>query len=295
MPFEVEIAVMVGMVILVPAGIVLLCLAIGVLYNRFHKERKERVDPAPLLSPTLQWMNTAGSILLARNGGNFRYMAGEFDPGWERDVTAVEDTRKFLWKFWEIQSHESAREEMLDLVHSGTRRRYAWEMQQLERMYAGYSEEQLIEAAKKENPSADEDSFLPKMLMAWRRYGENALLGWDVGRCAYISQKCYLAGYLSMEELLDITVEAGRKAQAVYRNWEEMMESYLLGGQYWKREDAGNPDTMTAQRWELYERIWKGEKPYSFIPYVSIAFDTPLSKEVVTDRFGFLNTPPRRP
>lgn len=55
-------------------------------------------------------------------------------------------------------------------------------MAKLEIIYHGYSEEELIEAAKLENPKADEDSFLPKMMMAYRRYGENALLGWDMGR-----------------------------------------------------------------------------------------------------------------
>ena len=41
------------------------------------------------------------------------------------------------------------------------------------------------------------------MLSAWRRYGENVLLGWDVGRCRLVSQWCYLCGYLCMEEMLD--------------------------------------------------------------------------------------------
>ena len=55
------------------------------------------------------------------------------------------------------------------------------------------------------------------MLTAWRRYGENALLGWDMGRCAYITQCCYLAGYINMKEMLDLCVDAGTKAQAFFR------------------------------------------------------------------------------
>ena len=90
--------------------------------------------------------------------------------------------------------------------------------------------------AKQENPKADEDSFLPKMMMAYRRYGENALLGWDMGRAAYIIQWCYFVGYVSMEEVLEIGVEAGKKAQQYFQNWEEMMESYLLGGNIGKEK-----------------------------------------------------------
>lgn len=130
--------------------------------------------------------------------------------------------------------------------------------------------------------------FFRKMIMAYRRYGENALLGWDMGRAAYIIQWCYFVGYVSMEEVLEIGVEAGKKAQQYFQNWEEMMESYLLGGQYWKREDASNPDSMTAKRWKIYEALWKGQKPYKMIPYTTIAFETPLSKEIITDKYGIM-------
>lgn len=89
------------------------------------------------------------------------------------------------------------------LITTGMHAHYSQEMAKLEAVYSGCGEEELIEAAKAVNPSANEDSYLPKMLSAWRRYGENALLGWDVGRCCLVSQWCYLCGYLSMEEILD--------------------------------------------------------------------------------------------
>ena len=275
-------------IILMPVAIVALFWTIRVLYFRFHKTREQKGDTSTSLSPTLQWMNTAGSILLAWNKNNFRYMGGIFYPGAERDENLVANIKKMLWNYWGIQGHDSALEKMTSLIHTGMRRQYDWEMRQLEMMYAGYSERQLIEVAKQENPKASEDSFLPKMLVAYRRYGQDALLGWDVGRAAYNCQNCYFAGYLSMEEVLEIGVEGAKKAQAVFQNWEEMMESYLLGFQYWKREDAGDPDSVTAKRWELYEKLWRGEKPYEKIPYVTIAFDTHLSKKVITDQYGIM-------
>ena len=264
---------------------VLILRAIVIHVQRPREARRDTYTP---LSPTLQWMNTAGSILLATNKDDFRYMAGVFYPGNENDPKKVEGIKKSLWEYWQIQGHESAMETMTRLVRSGMRRWYGEEMQRLEIIYHGYSEEELIEAAKQENPKANEDSFLPKMIMAYRRYGQNALLGWDMGRAAYIIQWCYFVGYVSMEEVLEIGVEAGQKAQKYFQNWEEMMESYLLGGQYWMREDASDPNSMTAKRWKLYEALWKGEKPYKKIPYTTIAFDTPLSKEIITNKYGIM-------
>lgn len=253
-----------------------------------QKPREKKADTFTPLSPTLQWMNTAGSILLATNNGNFRYMAGIYFPGNENNTNKVESIKRSLWEYWEIQGHKSAIDTMTRLVKTGMRKWYGEEMRRLEIVYHNYSEEELIEAAKQENPKADEDSFLPKMIMAYRRYGDNALLGWDMGRAVYILQWCYFVGYISMEEVLEIGVEAGKEAQKYFQNWEEMMESYLLGGQYWKREDLSNPNSMTAERWKLYEALWNGKKPYEKIPYTTIAFDTPLSKEIITDKYGIM-------
>lgn len=262
--------------------------AMRALVLRLQKKKAEKRRMFSPLSPTLQWMNTAGSILLALNGGDFRLMGGIFNPRWEHDEKLLASIRKMLLEYWGIHGHEGAVREMRKLVKGGMRAWYGEEMRRLESLYSGCSEEELIAAAQKTDPKADEDSFIPKMLMAYRRYGENALLGWDAGRAAYIVQNCYYAGYVSMEEVLDIGVDAGKLAQAAFTCWEEMMESYLLGGQYWLRENAGAPDSSTAKRWKIYEALLNGDKPYKKIPYAAVAFDTPLSKEVITDRFGFM-------
>ena len=269
-------------------GALVFILILRAIVIHIQKPRESKGDKYTPMSPTLQWMNTAGSILLATNNGNFRYMAGIFYPGNENRIDMVESIKSSLWEYWEIQEHESAMDTMTRLVRSGMRKWYDKEMKKLETIYHGYSEEELIEIAKKENPKADEDSFLPKMIMAYRRYGENALLGWDMGRAAYIIQWCYYVGYVSMEEVLEIGVEAGHQAQKFFQNWEEMMESYVLGCQYWLREDASDPNSMTAKRWKTYEMLWEGKKPYKKIPYSTISFDTPLSKEIITNKYGIM-------
>ena len=237
------------------------------------------------LSPTLRWMNAAGSILIAASQHtNFHLLAGWRDNN-EFDRESI---KTMLWDYWGIQGHETAIKEMRSLIDEGMRASYRRKMELLSHKYKDATEVQLIEEARKTNPKADEDSYLPKMLTAWRRYGENALLGWDMGRCAYITQCCYLAGYINMKEMLDLCVDAGTKAQAFFQNWEEMMESYLLGGQFWQHEDKNDPKSMTAERWKLYEQLWQGKKPFQGSPYLAVPFDQPLSKEVITNEYGIL-------
>ena len=256
----------------------------GILYH-IYKSKQRRMEKYNPLSPTLRWMNAAGSILIAASQHtNFHLLAGwRYNNEFDR-----ESIKTMLWDYWGIQGHETAIKEMRSLIDEGMRASYRRKMELLSHKYKDATEVQLIEEARKTNPNADEDSYLPKMLMAWRRYGENALLGWDMGRCAYITQCCYLAGYINMKEMLDLCVDAGTKAQAFFQNWEEMMESYLLGGRFWQHEDKNDPKSMTAERWKLYEQLWQGRKPFQSSPYLAVPFDQPLSKEVITNEYGIL-------
>ena len=52
---------------------------------------------------------------------------------------------------------------MTRLVRSGMHKWYSEEIEKSETVYHGYSEEELIEIAKKENPKSDENSFLYKI------------------------------------------------------------------------------------------------------------------------------------
>ena len=268
-----------AILITIGVGLVLI-----LILRYFFRPREKRTDWLNRLSSTFRWLNAAGSILIAANKGTFRYLGGIAIPGGEKNYVPM--LKRVLWEYWEIQGYEQAMEEMRYLVDTGMRARYAQEMRGLESVYSGYSEEELIEAARQTNPNANEDSYLPKMLLAWRRYGENALLGWDAGRCCLVAQWCFVCGYLSMEEMLDVAVDAGRLAQKVFQNWEEMMESYLLGSQFWQHEDANDPNSMTAARWALYRDLWSGKGRYRVIPYMEAPFDLSLSKEILTDQYG---------
>ena len=150
-------------------------LALILILRHIFRPWEKRKDWLNRLSPTLRWLNAAGSILIAANKGTFRYLGGAGNPVGEKNY--VPSLKKSLWNYWEIQDHTQAVDEMRYLITTGMRARYSQEMAKLEAVYSGCGEEELIEAAKAVNPSANEDSYLPKMLSAWRRYGENALLG----------------------------------------------------------------------------------------------------------------------
>lgn len=235
----------------------------------------EHIQP---LSPTLQWLNNAGSLIFIKwnvKSDDFRYMACSFFP-WEKDHSElIKNLQNMLVRWWDITDHESAIEGMTVLLNIGHRASYNEEMQKLESLYPN----SLLE----ENPN----SFLSKMILAYRKHGENALLGWDMGRVAAITQCCYIVGYISMEELLDLSVDAGQKAQKYFNSWEDMMESYLLGLQYWKRDNDSNSEIV--ERWNLYREFRDQKKFFKKNIYKMVSFHTPLSKKILTDKYGIMH------
>lgn len=139
----------------------------GILYCVYRsRQRRKRGNP---LSPTLRWMNAAGSILIAANRRtNFYRMAG-FRYNDEPDRKAIQ---AMLWEYWEIQGHEAAIKEMRGLIDMGMRIRYRQEMEVLSRRYQNMTEVQLIEEARKANPNAD-----ARQLFAQNADGMEALWG----------------------------------------------------------------------------------------------------------------------
>ena len=48
----------------------------------------------------------------------------------------------------------------------------------------------------------------------------------------------YIAGYYGKEEALDLSLEFARKIQPLYNSWDELMDSYLRGYEFWSEESS---------------------------------------------------------
>ena len=83
---------------------VVVLLLIGILYYVLMP-RERRVNKYNPFSPTLHWMNTAGSILIAANNRtSFYRLAGwRYNNDSDREIV-----QKILWEYWGIQGHETA-------------------------------------------------------------------------------------------------------------------------------------------------------------------------------------------
>jgi len=226
------------------------------------------------LTPLDLWLNAAGSCLSAANNADTQRLMVHFagTPGSGLRKMAI---RRTLKNNWGITSPDTAIAEMFGLLTVGTRARFQMMMER---------QEAKGEVTGPDSGPAHTQSNLPvggpgtslqsRLLDAWRRRGANALLGWDLGRLACNAQYCFLAGYLSREELTALGTAAYELAQKHCLGWEDLMESYLLGFQFWCGEDENVPGSQSARRREVYEKLRK-ERPsiYEAVPWTLSAME----------------------
>ncbi len=73
-----------------------------------------------------------------------------------------------------------------------------------------------------------------------------------------------ICGYMTYEEAMDASLENSLILQEMYPSWEEMMNFYMLGYQFWKNDPATTEDSPTMERYRYYEMLHQTENgPYS--------------------------------
>ena len=99
---------------------------------------------------------------------------------------------------------------------------------------------------------------------AHAQFGDSAIADWDLSRAMNLCAWYYLAGYYTYEEAMDASLEVATRLQSTFSSWDEMVQSYLYGFQYWNEDDIQNPDSDSYERKEIFETLKAdAHNPYS--------------------------------
>lgn len=208
-----------------------------------------------LLPDTFKWFNAAGSLLIAANRGDPNCLGG-IRPG------EAPGYRKTLELWWSIKDHDTALEKMNDLIDSGMREKFECTML----IFKEYRRQvKIIKSSRKKTNSEI-------LNQRYEKYGSDAILGWDLCRAIIITNWCHICGYLSFEEMMEISITAGKMLQNKFSSWDEVMESYMCGYFYWVNPHSYEEKRDYKLRRHIY-RTLKGRKG----PFASIDFLTSLS------------------
>lgn len=209
-------------------------------------KQKEKVQPEIL------WINGTYAVLTELNGDDYTLFSGmkASEANKQREV-------KLLEEWWGITDRASADKTLNWLIDTGHRTDYAALMQVLEEDgAAGLEQNGLAEYLTDITGDEVEGYYLAKAYDDYVNYGAGAIDGWDYCRGVSLCGWYYIAGYYTEQEALDKSLEIAQTIQKRFSSWDEMMDSYLRGYEYWSYESGD------ARR-KIYEDIkTKDNSPY---------------------------------
>lgn len=206
------------------------------------------------LSDTIRWFNASNAILIDANRWDYQIYGGL-----ESNEANQAAAKYVLENSWGVTDKDSADETLEWLLSEGHRIDFTADMEILES--AGIGE---IDASDRadfllENFDLSEEGaeYYARWYGRYEEYGEDAASGWDYNRALSQLANFYLAGYYTLEEALDASLLIAETVQASFNSWDDYMESYFIGYEYWSEGDSD------ARR-EIYEKLQNAsDNPYS--------------------------------
>ena len=206
------------------------------------------------LTDTIRWFNASYAILTETNNWDYNLFGGLANT-----ETNQKTVRKFLDERWGITDWDSADETLEWIKNKGHRSEFARIVKTLERDGMSDIPEEDREAFLIEHydfGGEDRASLYVSWYEMYEEYGIDAITGWDYCRAMSFLGYYYIAGYYGKEEVLDLSLEIAQKIQPLYDSWDELMDSYLRGYEFWSEESS-------SSRRALYEKIkTRDDSPY---------------------------------
>lgn len=220
------------------------------------KETAPEIENASTVeaTDTIQWFNNTCAILTAANGWDYTMFGGL-----PANDSSKQIAQTLLTDWWEVTDQTSADETLDWLLTEGHRTSFIEDME-----YIG--ESGVGDVPKEERIDFFLDNFYIEEEEAqnydiwyscYEQYGDNALAAWDYSRAMSLLGNYYLAGYYTETQALDKSLEVAQIIQEAFDSWDDFMESYFVGYEYWSEESS-------QERRGIYEDIkTEAESPYN--------------------------------
>lgn len=230
------------------------------------EEAQATPSPEPVsasLDDVLRWFNATCAILIQSNGWDYNVYGGL-----EENEANQGTAQQFLADYWEITDRSGVDKTLKMLETEGHGPEFANEMIYLKELGIGDLSADKRKDFMLANFTVNDDEA--QCYVDWYTYYEanqgHGIAAWDYSRMMTILADAYLAGYYTREEALDKSLEIAKAIQNSYDSWDQFMEGYFVGYEYWTFESSD------ARR-DIYEEL----KAASDTPY-NIDWNLPLEK-----------------
>lgn len=203
------------------------------------------------LPETVLWFNATYAALTYSNGWDWHLISG-LEPTQDN----IDLTKMLLRSSWSVEDRESALETADSLITKGHRGKCRECMEQLEEWgLLDLSEEDFV----KEFLDMEIEDHPGRYVVAYMMHQEGIkpeyIAAWDLCRVNQLYADYYTCGFMSYEEAMDASLENSLRLQEMYGSWEEMMDAYIWGYQFWQGDLAVTENSPTRERYHYYEML----------------------------------------
>lgn len=207
------------------------------------------------MSDTIRWFNASYAILTSANHWDY-HLFGGLPANAESEATI----QQLLTEWWDVTDRASADETLDWILTEGHRTDFLENMQTLEGVgvSADTSSDDLITMLQDDYGFDEEEaqSYAGAYSM-YTEFGENAIDGWDYCCAMNLLGYYFTAGYYTEQEALDKSLEIAQTMQPLFDSWDDLVDSYLRGYEYWAGGDS-------EERRAIYEDLkTKSDNPYA--------------------------------
>ncbi len=226
-------------------------------------QEPEAGEEAAQLSDTVRWFNASYAVLTEINHWDYNLFGGLTANSGNQMLV-----QQLLDEWWGVTDRATADENLEWIVTEGHRTSFAADMQMLDNDGMGEIAPEERAAFLLEYYDVDENQaeIFAIGYSAYEKYGPNAIAGWDYCRALNLMGYYYIAGYYTLEEALDLSLEIAQAVQPQFESWDELIDSYMYGYEYWQ-------EASSQERRDIYEDLkTREDSPYA------VDFKTPLEK-----------------
>lgn len=228
-----------------------------------NEERIQAAKAKDSLPKTVLWFNATYAPLTQSNksfGTNWKLVGGMKASDYNAAFC-----RQGLIRDWNIEDAASALQTVEDLKEKGHREKCRQCLEALAEMgILEADEETFFEALLASDIEENLSRYVIVYYMHKSGMDADDIAAWDLCRVNQLYADFYICGYMTYEEAMDASLENSLILQKMYSSWEDMVNSYMLGYQFWRGDLALTEDSPTQQRYKCYLELLEMENgPYT--------------------------------
>lgn len=208
---------------------------------------------------TILWFNATYATLTYSNGFDWRIIGGMEPTEDNADLT-----KYLLLSGWSVLTREDALDTVERLTEKGHRDKCQECMDELEEWgFLELSEEEFMEKILEMDPEENLGRYVLTYYMYLNGIEPEYIAAFDLCRVNELYGYYYVCGFMDYEEAMDASLENSLVLQKMYGSWEEMMDAYMLGYQFWRGDLMISDDSPTKERYRYYEMLSRApDSPY---------------------------------